>query len=211
MKRINPRAEITTVPVGIDASLYEYIPDDRRSTEPILTLIGSMNWYPGYSAAIRLLTRLWPEIKRRVPAARLQIVGWKARERLGEYLDLADVNIEENVPETRPYFEKTSVFLYAPSRGSGMKIKILEAMGFGIPIVTTREGVEGLPAVDGVHAGVCEDDAGLIERAVSLLQDPERQNRQRLEARRLLESHCGPAPTLDAIESIYSRMVTQST
>ena len=54
--------------------------------------------------------------------------------------------------------------VYAPSRGSGMKIKILEAMAFGVPVVTTSEGVEGFPAVDGVHAGVCEDDAGLIER-----------------------------------------------
>src|SRR4029453_11452473 len=64
------------------------------------------------------------------------------------------------------------------SRGSGMKIKILEAMAFGVPVVTTSEGVEGLPAEDGVHAGVCDDDDGLIERAVDLLQDPGRQERQ---------------------------------
>ena len=63
--------------------------------------------------------------------------------------------------------------VYAPSRGSGMKIKILEAMASGVPVVTTSEGVEGLPAVDGVHAGVCEDDAGLIDRTVALLEDPD--------------------------------------
>jgi glycosyltransferase involved in cell wall biosynthesis len=169
-----------------------------------------MNWYPGYSAAVRLLTRLWPEVKRRVPRARLQIVGWKARERLAGYLGLPDVTVLENVPETRPYFENTSVFLYAPSRGSGMKIKILEAMAFGVPVVTTSEGVEGLPAEDGVHAGVCEDDAGLIDRTVALLEDPARQDRQRAAARRLLESHCGPAPTLDAIEAIYGRMLSRA-
>lgn len=206
MLGVNPGADITTVPVGLDTSLYPYIPDDRRSTVPTLTLIGTMFWYPGYSAAVRLLTRLWPEIKRQVPDARLQIVGWKAREKLAEHVGKPDVTIEENVPETRPYFENTSVFLYAPSRGSGMKIKILEAMGFGVPVVTTSEGVEGLPAVDGVHAGVADDDAGLIERAVALLKDPDRQNRQREAARALVEAHCGPAPTLDAVEAIYERM-----
>lgn len=207
MRRFNPGAEITTVPVGIDAGLYEFIPDERRrGNAPIVTLIGSMYWYPGRSAARRLVGRLWPEIKRRVPEARLRIVGWSARSALREFLDLPDVEILENVPDIQPYFEQTSVFLYAPSRGSGMKIKVLEAMSFGVPVVTTSEGAEGLPAVDGVHLGLCEDDAGLIERTVTLLNEPERQDRQRRAARALIESHCGPGPTLDAIEAIYGRM-----
>ena len=207
VRRINPRATVYVVPLGIDPSLYPYIADDRRTSEPVVSVIGSMNWYPSHSAAVRLLTRLWPEIKRRIPNARVQIVGWKARSALKEFLEMPDVTIEENVPDIRPYFERTGVMLYAPGRGSGMKIKILESLGFGVPVVTTSEGVEGLPAVDGVHAGVCEDDAGLIDRTVELLRDPARQNRQRAAGRALLESHCGPKPTVDAIERIYAGMV----
>lgn len=206
MKGVNPGADVAVVPVGIDAALYEFIPDDRRPRTPTLSLIGNMGWYPGYSAAVRLLTRLWPEIKRRVPGAGLRIIGWSARSALAEFLGMPGVEVFENVPEIRPYFEGTAVMVYAPSRGSGMKIKILEAMASGIPVVTTGEGVEGLPAVDGVHAGVCEDDAGLIDRTVALLEDPDAQNRQRRAARALIESHCGPGPTVDAIESIYERM-----
>jgi glycosyltransferase involved in cell wall biosynthesis len=169
-----------------------------------------MHWYPTRSAAVRLLTRLWPKIKQRLPNARCQVVGWDARIALKDYLNLPDVTIEQNVPDIKPYFERTSVLLYAPSRGSGMKIKILEAMGFGIPVVTTSEGVEGIPAEDGIHAGVCEDDDGLIERTVALLNDPQRQNNQRRAARALFESHCGPVPTVDAIEAIYDTMVAPS-
>jgi hypothetical protein len=167
-----------------------------------------MGWYPTHSAAVRLVTRLWPEIKKQVPAARLQLVGWGARSALADYLGMPDVTIEENVPDTQPYFERTAVLLYAPGRGSGMKIKILEALGYGVPVVTTAEGVEGLPAVDGVHAGVCEDDDGLIDRTVRLLLDSDAQNHQRTAGRALLESHCGPKPTVDAIEAIYTRMRT---
>jgi hypothetical protein len=79
-------------------------------------------------------------------------------------------------------------------------------MAFGVPVVTTSEGVEGLPAQDGVHAGICEDDAGLIDRTVALLLDADLQNRQRLAARQLLESHCGPETTLDGIEKLYGNM-----
>jgi glycosyltransferase involved in cell wall biosynthesis len=187
--------------------MYPYIPDDKRTAEPIVSVIGNMGWYPTHSAAVRLLTRLWPEIKRRVPAAKVQLVGWGARQALAEFAAMPDVAIEENVPDTRPYFEQTGVMLYAPGRGSGMKIKVLEALGYGVPVVTTSEGVEGLPATDGVHAGVCEDDAGLIDRTVQLLDDPAAQNRQRAAGRELLEEHCGPKVTVDAIEEIYAGML----
>ncbi len=209
--KVNPHARVCTVPVGIDASLYPYIPDERRCGEPVVSVIGNMGWYPTRSAAVRLLERLWPEIKRRVPAARLQLVGWGARAALRDYLHWPDVTIEENVPDTRPYFERTGVLLYAPGRGSGMKIKILEALAYGVPVVTTSEGVEGLPATDGVHAGISDDDAGLIERTVALLEDVAAQNRQRAAGRELLERHCGPRPTVDALEAIYERMLEDRT
>jgi glycosyltransferase involved in cell wall biosynthesis len=206
MLSANPRADISVIPVGVDPAQYRYIPDAERTGEPVVSVIGSMGWYPTHSAAVRLLTRLWPEIKRRVPAARAQIVGWNAREALKEFLGRPDVTIEENVPDIKPYFQRTGVLLYAPGRGSGMKIKVLEALGFGVPVVTTSEGVEGLPAEDGVHVGLTEDDAGLVERTVRLLQDPEGQNRQRAAGRALLESHCGPQQTLDALELVYQKM-----
>jgi glycosyltransferase involved in cell wall biosynthesis len=212
LRQIHPAAEVRTVPLGLDASLYPFIPAARRNTEAaIVTLIGSMDWYPSYSAAVRLLTRLWPEIKRQVPAARLQIAGWSARQRLAPYLreniDLTDVAVDQDVANIGPYFERAGIFLYAPERGSGMKVKVQEAMAFGVPVVTTREGVEGLPALDGQHAGISDDDEGLIARTVELLRDPGRQDRQRHAARQLVEAHCGPAPTLDAIEAIYDQML----
>jgi glycosyltransferase involved in cell wall biosynthesis len=206
VRKMNPAADVTTVPLSIDTTLYPFIDDERRSGEPTVTLIGSMAWGPTRSAADRLLRRLWPEIRRAVPKATLSIVGWQARSALAGFLEMPGVSIIENVPDTRPYFECAAMLLYAPARGSGMKIKIQEAMAYGVPVVTTSEGIEGLPAVDGVHAGVCEDDAGLVARTVELLTDLDQQNRQRRAARSLIENHCGAKPTLDAIERLYLRV-----
>jgi glycosyltransferase involved in cell wall biosynthesis len=207
--RIHPGAVVESVPFGLDMDQYPYIPDAKRTAEPLISVIGSMGWYPSRSAAERLLERLWPEIRKRVPGARVQIVGWGAKSALQRFEGMPDVTIEENVPDIRPYFERTGVLMYAPGRGSGMKIKIMESFAFGVPVVTTSEGVEGMPAEDGVHAGICEDDAGLIERAVRLLTDTGLQNRQRRAARSLIERHCGSEPTLDAIERIYCRMLAE--
>ncbi|HEV2171695.1 MAG TPA: glycosyltransferase, partial [Candidatus Binatus sp.] len=128
------------------------------------------------------------------------------RSALRDFIGLPGVEIVENVADVRPFFESIGVLVYAPTRGSGMKIKVLEAMAFGVPVVTTGEGVEGLPAEDGVHAGIADDDEGLIERTVEMLLDEGRQNRLRRTARDLVESHCSPERTVSAIESIYERM-----
>ena len=210
IQAIAPAASVRVVPLGLDLSLYPFVPAERRPAQPVVSMIGSMNWYPSLSAAIRLLTRLWPAIKQRVRGARLAIVGRDARSALADYLQHSDVDIAENVPSTRPYFEASSVLLYAPDRASGMKVKVLEAFAYGVPVVTTSDGVEGLPAQDGVHASFCDDDNGLIERAVGLLTDPLRQECQRRAARELLERECGARVALDAVERCYTEIVARS-
>jgi glycosyltransferase involved in cell wall biosynthesis len=205
--RITPRSEVRVIPFGIDTSLYPFRAPGNRTEAPIVSLIGSMNWEPSLTAAKRLITRLWPEIRARIPTARLEIVGWQARRNLGQFSAAPGIELIEDVPDTQPYFDRASVMLYAPERGSGMKVKVLESIAYGVPVVTTTEGVEGIPAIDGVHAGVCEDDGGLIDRASGLLRDPDRCERQRLAARRLLEEWCGPLPTVNAVEQRYSEIL----
>ena len=204
----NPKADVSTVPFGLDARLYPYREDRHGPSDPVVTLIGKMTWLPNCSAAERLLTRLWPSIKQQIPLAKLAIVGWGAREVLAAsgFNEMPDVTVLQDVPDTRPYFEAASVLLYAPGRGSGMKVKVQEAMAYGVPVVTTSEGVEGLPALDGIHAGICDDDEGLVRRTVALLSDTAQQNRHRFAARQMIEKVCDPTATLDGIEAIYDRM-----
>lgn len=207
----NPRASIHTLPLALDPALYPWIPPERRvrpeNTPPTIALVASMTWYPGRSAAERLLTRLWPAIRDRIPDARLEIVGWGARTALARHLDTPDVAILENVPDVRPHFENADLLLYAPGRGSGMKVKILEAMLYGVPVVTTREGVEGLPAIDMTHAGIADDDQTLVQRAVEILRNKTLAENLRNQARNLVLQHCGPENVLDQLEIIHQSIV----
>jgi polysaccharide biosynthesis protein PslH len=209
VRQVNPQAQVRTVPLGIDLSLYPFNPVKQRGQQPVVGLIGGFNWGPSYSAAERLITRLWPEIKRQVPDAKLQIVGRDAQRALAKFGDIQGLEIFQDVPDTLPYFANTDVMLYAPVAGSGMKVKVMEAFALGTPVITTAEGVEGLPARDGVHAGICEDDRGLIDRTVALLADPGLADRLRSNARALLEEHCSPPITVAQIEQIYSQIVNR--
>jgi glycosyltransferase involved in cell wall biosynthesis len=209
VRHIAPKTAVHVVPLALDMSFYPYTPAGQRPTGSVISVIGSMDWCPSRSAAERLLTRLWPAIRSRVPTSEVQIVGWHAREALKAHLPLPGVTVAENVPDARPYFERTSVLLYAPVRGSGMKVKVLEAFAYGVPVVTTTEGVEGLPAQDQIHAGICDHDGGLIERTVGLLTDVARQERQRRAARSLVEVHCSPHTVLDCLEESYDRLLAR--
>lgn len=203
IQTINPEAEIYTVPLGIDFSYYPFYEHKHINPQPIVGLIGSFNWTPSYTAAKRLLTMLWPEIKRRVPDAKLQIVGRYAKNALAKFTDIKDLEIHQDVPDTLPYFANMDVMLYAPISGSGMKVKVMEAFALGTAVVTTSDGVEGIPAEDGIHAGICEDDQGLVDRTVELLNNPSLQQKMRIKARKLLESYCSPQVTVEKIEQLY--------
>jgi len=196
-------------PFAIDPTLYRFVPTEERPTRPVVSLIGSIHWRPSYSAAVRLVTRLWPGIKRQVPDAKLRIVGWRARSMLRDYLELPDVEIIEDVPDIRPYFNDSSVLVHAADHASGIKVKIVEAMAFGVPVVTNTEGIEGLPARDGVHLLVSDDDRGIIERTAALLRNVPEQERMRLAARELIEKQCSPARALDAVECCYNDMIAR--
>lgn len=203
---LSPAAETPIVAFGMDLTKYPFEP--RTGTDvPVVTLIGSFNWSPGHSAGVRLLERLWPSIRQRVPNARLNLVGRRARASFAKYDGVDGVAIHEDVPDTIPYFRQADLMLYAPRRGSGVKVKVLESFALGLPVVTTSEGVEGIPAVDGVHAGVADDDAGLIARTVALLGDPPARARLGRAARQVMEEHFAAAAALDRLEAIYRRIL----
>jgi polysaccharide biosynthesis protein PslH len=133
-------------------------------------------------------------------------VGRYARSALGHLAGSPGIQLFEDVPDVIPYFRGIDVMLYAPGPASGMKVKVMEAFALGTLVVTNADGCEGLSVVDGVHAGIAEDDDGLVERVVDLLSDPERCDRQRRSARALLEADCSPQPVLDRLEQVYATL-----
>lgn len=202
---LNPKARVVTIPLAIEPALYRF--QDTEPPYPTVGLIGSMGWQPTRSATIRLLTRIWPRVKEAVKDARLLIVGWEARRALGRFLDRPDVRIVEDVPTSEPYFRELSVLAFPVTNGSGMKVKVLEAMAYGVPLVTTTDGIAGIEAVDGDHAAIADDDAGFAARVIELLKNNGARGVMRQNARQLLEERYSPHPVLSQMELLYEQML----
>jgi glycosyltransferase involved in cell wall biosynthesis len=188
------------VPFALDAAHYSPVP---LSTAPIVGLIGSMHWPPSRSAAERLITRVWPRVRTQVPDARLLVAGWGADQYLAAHAGVPGLEVQANVAHPRDFFSQIAVMAYPPGRGSGMKIKVMEAMAFGVPVVTTAEGVEGLAVENGVHAHVAEEDARLADRIVDLLRDRSAAQRLREAARALIVDRYNPQIVVDGLMNVY--------
>lgn len=199
----SPDARYWVVPFALDTSLYDLQPP---APEPVIGLIGSMHWEPSRSAAERLITRIWPMVKQEFPSAKLLIAGWNAGKYLQKFSSRSDLTLAENLAHPSDFFSQVAVMVYAPARGSGMKVKVMEAMAYGVPVVTTWEGVEGMDYQNGLECWVAESDEDLAAKVCRLLANSGERQQMRDAARRLIEERYSPGPVLDELLSVYQRI-----
>jgi glycosyltransferase involved in cell wall biosynthesis len=203
-KTINPSARYFVVPFALDLSHYPILP---AIDEPVAGLIGSMHWLPSRSAAERLLTRIWPLVRAEIPAARLIVAGWNARNYLGKFASTAGVEILDSIPHPSEFFSRIAALIYPVQRGSGMKVKVMESMAYGVPVVTTPDGVEGLNGHSEVDYIVGETDETIAAATVRLLRTPSLRAGIRHAGRGLIEREYSRNVVVTQLMKIYKEMI----
>jgi polysaccharide biosynthesis protein PslH len=201
---INPNGHYWVVPLALDPALYPLQPPAQ---EPVIGLIGSMHWEPSRSAAERLITRIWPLVKQGFPQAKLYIAGWNASKYLNKYSTCQGLKLAENMAHPSEFFSQAAVMVYAPSRGSGMKVKVMESMAYGVPVVTTWEGVEGIDYQNGRECWVGETDEELAGNVCRLLQNTAERQQMRDAARTLIDQRYSPRPVVDKMIAVYEQVI----
>ena len=137
-------------------------------------MIGSFHWSPTQSACTTLMERIWPRIKRQLSDAKLMLVGRQADAFCARWSRQDDVQVHSDVPDTLPYFRQLDAMVYLPTVGSGMKVKVIESIALGTPVVTNAEGGEGLP--EEIRSTICvTDETEAVERIVRLVRHQRRE------------------------------------
>ena len=196
------RAPVAVAPMGLDTDLYELTPLPLARS---VGLLGSMYWLPSRRAAERLLG-IWPEIRRQVPSATLRVGGWGARRHLDVASMTEGAEVVSDVADASSFFREMRVLVYAPPRGSGMKVKVLEAMAYGRPVVTNDEGAEGLETLDGAGLRLARTDEELVEATCALLEDDGLASEVGAAGRRAIGSTLGPEKVGDRLLEAYGAL-----
>ncbi len=137
------RPRIETISIGVDTDYFGY--SWRHHTEPRIVFVGTMYWPPNVDSVIHFCNDILPIARSEIPELRFDIVGLRpTRSVLNLQSTVSGVHVIGSVPDVRPYMAASRVFVVPLRAGSGMRVKILNAMAVGIPVVTTSIGCEGI-------------------------------------------------------------------
>jgi polysaccharide biosynthesis protein PslH len=174
------------VPNGVDVEAFDPSAPAGRHGDPTLLFTGALGYPPNAEALLWLLREIWPRVLERRPDARLNVVGRGATE---EARRLAGdrVNFAGWVPDIGPWFADATVVVVPILSGGGTRLKVLDGLASGRPIVATTRGAEGIDVVDGTHLALANDADAFAATTVRLLADGDERRNLARAARQLAE------------------------
>ncbi|HTY13467.1 MAG TPA: glycosyltransferase, partial [Candidatus Omnitrophota bacterium] len=164
---------------------------------------GKMDRENNRDAAEILIKEVFPRIKQKVPGARCYILGAEPPERLTR-LASVDVEISGYVEDFKRYLTSIKVAVFPLRMGSGIKFKILDALSWGIPVITTGVGVEGIEGISPALR-IADRPEEMAEQAVQVLSmDRERYEPLSGEARDFISRNYDWQGNCEAIENMIN-------
>ncbi len=162
------RRRLAVIPNGVDLARYQ---PSQIPAEPRILLPGTLAWAPNVDGAVWFCTEVWPRVRAVMPAASVVLAGRSPVSEVRKLDRVPGVSVEADVPSMVPYFARARLVVVPLRIGTGTRLKALEAMSAGRPVVGTTIGLDGLGIVDGVQALVADDADSTAEAVLSLLQD----------------------------------------
>lgn len=181
-------------------------PDDgtRRTAGagPTVLFHGALSYAPNILAVKHLVTDVWPRVRRARPDATLVLVGRNPASEVHQLSRADGVNLVGEVEDVWPWLRGADVYVCPMTSGTGIKNKLLEAMGAGRPCVVSPLATQGLAVVDDSHLLV-RTDADATARAVVELFDAPAERTRLGEA---AAAYVAAAHSWDAFERAYTRL-----
>ncbi len=169
-----------SVPNGVNPEDYAALragtlsPPSALAPAPTLIYLGRFSYEPNAEAARLLLRDIFPAVKAQVANCRLLLVGCDPTEEMQRLAaQQSNVVVTGRVDDVRPYLAAASMMVVPLQKGSGTRLKLIEAFAAGCPVISTPKGAEGLAVEDGQHLRLTTTSAEMVQAIQQLLQSPQ--------------------------------------
>ncbi len=211
LQSLVPGLDVTVIPNGIDTQTYtptlphSLTPTLPHSHTPTLTFTATMDFRPNVDAVLWFAREVLPRVRAEVPEAHFVAVGQRPHRRLDVLRSDPAVTLTGWVKDTRPYIAQAAGYVAPLRMGGGTRLKLLEAMSMGKPVVTTRLGAEGYPVANGRALLLADTPADFAATVVALLRAPERRAELGRTARAFVEMRYDWRIIVPRVEAVYTR------
>lgn len=204
LRRADSRLAISVVENAVDTAALAPLPEPPRADT--LLFIGTFTYPPNVDAALHLGREILPLVQRSLPAARLLLVGHEPTAAVRALANLPGITVDGAARDARPAYRRASVAVAPLRAGGGTRLKILEAMALGRPVVSTRLGAKGLAVGDGEHLLLADAPGEIAAALVRLLRDSGLRARLSTSARRLVERRYDWDHSAAALLRVYAEL-----
>lgn len=198
-----PEVGGTTIPITVDPEDKPVITRSRAARR--VTFLGGLHWPPNADGIMWFMNEVWPDIRKAAPDARLTIIGKDPPPALTTQAGTDSVEVTGYVEDPLPYLAETAAFIVPLHSGGGMRVKILDAWSWGLPVVSTTIGAEGLHYRHERNLLVADEPVGFSSAVQRLLTEPDVADCLAAAGRQTIEQHYDWRQVYQAWDQIYSR------
>ena len=165
---IDPNAQVFVIENGVEAASYK---DEQSVQKNCIVFVASMDYHANIDAAKHFARDVWPQLHQQRPELRFTVVGRNPSAEVEALASQSGIEVTGSVDDVRPYYRSAIAAVVPLNVGGGSRLKILEAMAAGVPVVSTRLGAEGLDVTDGENILLVDSPAQFIEAMAKVFDD----------------------------------------
>ncbi len=198
------RTPVTTIPFAVEPG--EYKTDTKHKEGPTIFFhLGSMDWLPNVEGIQWLLDEVWPKVLKKRPNAQLHLAGNKMPEELLKR-EMPGVQIRGRVKNALNYMRSRHVMVVPLFSAGGMRVKIIEGMALGKPVISTPIGAEGIEYTAGLNILIAHTATEFAAHIVALDESTEYRDLLGIEARKLVEASYSDTRIVEDLVAFYERL-----
>jgi glycosyltransferase involved in cell wall biosynthesis len=210
LQRLVPGLEMTVVPNGVDTEFYNDQSNfghwDLDIGHCSLVFTGKMDFRPNVDAVLWFCQEVLPLIRRKMADACFYIVGQSPHRRVLRLADDPAVAVTGYVDDVRSYIAGACVYVVPLRIGGGTRLKVLEAMAMGKPVVSTSLGCEGFEGLaSGRELFIADSPDDFAQRVLELLDNASQRERLGQAARRFVEERYDWRLIVPKLEQVYEK------